>query len=110
MQSNSWYEIQIYPTQNPTIPSNKLVQVIAKSSINADAILYDSNLAFGFINVESDLATLGTGVNTMGLTTSSSSSQMNKPAAIYTIDIDITPTINQNKGGNFTLELYYDSG
>ncbi len=52
MQANSWYEVQIYPNKDPaTIPSSKLLQVRAISAINTDAIVYDSNYAFGFINV-----------------------------------------------------------
>jgi hypothetical protein len=53
MTPNKWYELQIYPTQNPaTIPSSKLIQVIAKSYFGADAIVYDSNYAFAYVNVE----------------------------------------------------------
>jgi len=39
----------------------------------------------------------------MTITAVSVSSEKNRPAAIYTIDIDITPTKTQSKGGNFTL-------
>ena len=109
MQPNSWYEVQIYPTKDPvTIPSSKLLQVRAISAIHADAIVYDSNYAFNFINVEKDLSLTG-GVATMGIVVSSSSSEQNRPASIYTINIDITPSKSQAKGGNFTLSLYYDS-
>jgi len=74
MQPNSWYEVQIFPTKDPaTIPSSKLLQVRAISSISADAIVYDSNYAFTFINVEKDLSLTG-GVATMGIAVSSSSS------------------------------------
>lgn len=74
MQTNSWYEVQIYPTKDPAvIPSSKLLQVRAVSSIGTDAIVYDSNYAFCFINVEKDLAQTG-GVETMSIAVSSTSS------------------------------------
>lgn len=74
MLANSWYEVQIYPNKDPaTIPSSKLLQVRAISAIHADAIVYDSNYAFGFVNVERDLALTG-GVDTMTIAVSSSSS------------------------------------
>jgi hypothetical protein len=74
MQANTWYEVQIYPTKDPAvIPSSKLLQIRAISVISADAIVYDSNYAFAFINVEKDLALTG-GVNTLGISVSSTSS------------------------------------
>ena len=73
MQANTWYEVQVYPTKDPAvIPSAKLLQVRAISVIHADAIVYDSNYAFAFINVEKDLALAG-GVDTMGITVNSAS-------------------------------------
>lgn len=52
MQANRWYEVQIYPTKDPaTIPSVKLLQLRVISAISADAIIYDTSYAFGFINV-----------------------------------------------------------
>jgi hypothetical protein len=45
----------------------------------------------------------------MAIAVSSSSSEKNRPASIYTINIDITPSKSQAKGGNFTLSLYYDN-
>ncbi len=109
MQANNWYEVQIYPTKNPaTIPSSKLLQVRTISAISTDAIVYDSNYAFTFINIEKDLSLTG-GVGTMGIVVNSTSSQQNLPASIYTINIYITPSKSQSKGGNFTLSLYYDS-
>jgi hypothetical protein len=60
MQADKWYEVQIYPTKDPAvIPSTKLLQVRAISAINTDAIVYDSNYAFAYINVENDLAHAG---------------------------------------------------
>ena len=74
MQANKWYEVQIYPTTDPaTIPSAKLLQVRAISAISPDAIIYDSNYALGFINVEKDLAITG-GANVLGISVSSTSS------------------------------------
>lgn len=68
-------------------------------------LIYDSNYAFGFISIQPRLASTGT----LTIATSSTSSSVNTVAAIYTINIDITPqSVNQN-GGNFTLYLYYDS-
>lgn len=53
MQPNTWYEVQVYP--NPTTaltPSiSFLVQVLAVSTFEANNIIYDSNLAFGYIDV-----------------------------------------------------------
>jgi hypothetical protein len=109
MQANRWYEVQIYPTKDPaTIPSAKLLQLRAISAISTDAIVYDTNYAFGFINVEKDLALTG-GVNTLGIAVSSSSSEKNRPTSIYTINIDVTPSKTQANGGNFTLSLYYEN-
>jgi hypothetical protein len=51
MQPNTWYEIQVFPTKNPTIPSSKLLQVVTLSSISSDAIIYDANYAFAYIDV-----------------------------------------------------------
>jgi hypothetical protein len=50
-----------------------MVQVIAKSYFSANAIIYDSNYAFGYINVENDLASSG-GVSGLTITNSSTSS------------------------------------
>ncbi len=74
MQPDNWYEVQIYPTKDPaTIPSSKLLQVRAISAINSDAIVYDSNYAYAYINVERDLSLTG-GVETMAIAISSTSS------------------------------------
>jgi hypothetical protein len=109
MQAGKWYEVQIYPTKDPGVAFfSRLLQVITKSAIHADAIVYDSNYAFEFINIEKDLSLTG-GVNTLTIAASSSSSEKNRPASIYTIDIDITPSKSQSKGGNFTISLYYDA-
>ena len=107
MQPNTWYEVQIYPAAAVvlTAPLNFLVQVYAVSSFASNNIVYDSNLAFGYIGVLSPLAT----PNTLIVVCNSSSSQSTVPAAIYTYDIYITPTISSSTGGNFTLQIYYSS-
>lgn len=74
MQANNWYEVQIYSNKDPAvIPSSKLLQVRAISAIHVDAIVYDTNYAFAYINIEKDLSLTG-GVQTMGIVVSSSSS------------------------------------
>ncbi len=45
----------------------------------------------------------------MTVSTSTSSVSANTVASIYSINIDITPTITNANGGNFTLQIYYDS-
>ncbi len=70
------------------------------------AIIYDSNYAFSYISIQSTLASAGT----MTVTTSSSSALKRTVAAIYTINIDITPSLASTKGGNFTMYIYYDTG
>lgn len=40
---------------------------------------------------------------------STSSASANIPASIYTVNIDVTPSISSSIGGNFTLYIYYDS-
>lgn len=60
MTANKWYELQIYPTQNPTIPSSKLIQIVAKSDFSTDAIMYESNYAFAFMNIEASLSSTDT--------------------------------------------------
>lgn len=46
----------------------------------------------------------------MFVSTSSTSASYRTVAAIYTINIDVTPSITSSKGGNFTLYLYFDTG
>jgi hypothetical protein len=106
MQANTWYEVQVYPNQAValTAPSTFLVQVLAVSTWQTNNIIYDSNLAFGYISVLSPLAT----TNTLSIIGNSSSSKKNVPAAIYSYDIYITPTLASSTGGNFTIYIYYD--
>lgn len=108
MQPNTWYEVQVYPNQAValTAPLDFLVQVLAVSTYSANNIIYDSNLAFGYIDVLSPLATTGT----LAIVGNSSSSQKNVPAAIYAYDVYITPTVSSSTGGNFTIYIYYNSG
>ncbi len=58
MQPNTWYEVQVYPNQavSLTAPSTFLVQVLAVSTFSANNIIYDSNLAFGYIRVLTPLS------------------------------------------------------
>jgi hypothetical protein len=106
MFANTWYEVQVFPTKNPnTSPINYLLQVMTVSTYNTDQIIYDSNLAFGFINI---LAPLGT-PNSLAMSITSASLQKNVPSAIYDIDIDIIPTISSSTGGNFTIYIFYDA-
>ncbi|MDP5097435.1 MAG: hypothetical protein NWP90_07140, partial [Flavobacterium sp.] len=49
LTANKWFEIQIFPKQNPSsTPFNGLIQISALSSLLTTAIIYDSNMAFGF--------------------------------------------------------------
>lgn len=57
------------------------------------------------ISIQSNLASQ----LTMAVATTTTSSSVNTVAAIYTINIDVTPTITSSVGGNFTLKIYYDS-
>ena len=41
---------------------------------------------------------------------SSTSSEKARTSSIYSILIDITPTLSNSNGGNFTLYIHYDSG
>ena len=106
MLPNTWYEVQVFPSKNPTTsPINYLLQVMTVSTFNADQIIYDSNMAFGFLNILAPLASQ----NTLAMSISSSSTIKNTPSAIYDVDIDITPTISSTTGANFTLYIFYDS-
>ena len=68
LTAKKWYEIQIFPNMVPaeTFPYHGLVQVRALSSLNANAIIYDSNMGFSYISIEDDLAT----ADTMGVAVS----------------------------------------
>jgi len=89
-----------------TAPATFLTQVLAVSTFSANNIIYDSNMAFGYISVLDPLTTS----NGLGIIANSSSSQRNVPAAIYSFDVYITPTVARTTGGNFTIYIYYDSG
>ena len=88
-----------------TLPYQGLVQVHAISSTEANYIVYDSNLAFGYIYIESRLGAAGT----LTVAATSSSAEKARTSSIYTIEIDLTPTMTSTTGGNFTLSIYYDS-
>lgn len=107
MQPNTWYEVQIFPTIDPTTtPSSNLIQVLAVSDIASSAIIYDSNMAFGFIDILAPLGSTGS----LAINCNSTSAQSTVPAAIYSFDIYVTPAVTSVNGGNFTLYIYYDSG
>lgn len=97
----------MYPNQavSLTAPVTFLAQVLAVSTFAANNIIYDSNMAFGYISVLTPLASS----NTLGIIGNSSSTQKNVPAAIYSFDVYITPTVASSTGGNFTIYIYYDS-
>ena len=106
MQANTWYEVQIYPTRNPaSTPISHLVQVSAVSSYISNNIIYDSNMAFGYVDILAPLSPTGN----LGVLCNSSSTQATVPASIYSFDIYLTPTASSATGGNFTLFIYYDN-
>ncbi len=52
MQPKTWYELQVYPSKNPTTrPISELVQLLAVSDYNSGNIIYDSNMAFAYVNI-----------------------------------------------------------
>lgn len=106
MAANTWYELQIYPTKAPTtMPISYLVQVMAVSDYGSNNIIYDSNMAFGFVDILPQLSPQGN----LGVICNSSSSQATVPAAIYSYDIYLTPSVSSSNGGNFTISIYYDN-
>lgn len=106
MLPNTWYEVQIYPSKPPAAtPISSLVQVFAVSDYGSNNIIYDSNYAFGYVDILGPLASSGTLV----VDCNSTSSQATVPAAIYSFDIYLTPTVTSTTGGNFTVSIYYDS-
>ena len=107
MQPNTWYEVQVHPSRNPaTTPISSLVQVLAVSDThNTYSIIYDSNMAFGYIDILAPISS----ANTMGVICNSSSTQATVPAAIYSFDIYLTPSVASTTGGNFTVYIYYDN-
>jgi hypothetical protein len=107
MAANTWYELQIYPTKAPTtMPISHLIQVMAVSDYGSNNIIYDSNMAFGFIDILPQLSPQGN----LDVKCNSSSTQSKVPAAIYSYDIYLTPSVTSSNGGNFTISIYYDSG
>ena len=106
MAANTWYELQIYPTKAPTtMPISYLIQVLAVSNYAADNIIYDSNMAFGFVDILPQLSPQGN----LLVVGNSSSIQATVPAAIYSYDIYLTPSVSSTNGGNFSISIYYDS-
>lgn len=91
----------MFPTLNlATLPSTNLIQISIQSTYLANAIIYDQNLAFAYVDVQAQLAlsnTLGFNVNPV------TASAAYTPASIYSINIDIVPSISNQNGGNFTL-------
>ena len=107
MQPNTWYEVQVYPSRNPaTTPADLLVQLLAVSDYNSNNIIYDSNMAFGYLDILAPLSS----TNSLAVVCNSTSSQATIPASIYSFDVYLTPTVSSTTGGNFTLFIYYDVG
>lgn len=107
MQPKTWYELQVFPTTNPgSTPANLLIQLFAVSHYQANNIIYDSNMAFAYLDILAPLSSPGG----LGLVCNSTSSQATVPSAIYSYDIYITPTVTSTTGGNFTIKIYYTSG
>ena len=109
MTKMKWYEIQIFPNQVPAVsyPYHGLIQLRALSSLDSTAIIYDSNMGFSYISIEDDLASTGT--MTVAVT-SPVGSEATRVSSIYTIYIEVTPSLPNTNGGNFTLNIHYDSG
>lgn len=61
LTANKWYEIQIFPNLVPaeTFPYFGLIQIQALSSTDSRAIVYDSNMGFGYISIEGALVSTG---------------------------------------------------
>lgn len=62
-------------------------------------------MAFTYVDILAPLAS----ANTLGVVCNSSSTQATVASAIYAFDIYLTPTQSSTTGGNFTLQIYYDS-
>lgn len=106
LAANTWYQVQIFPTKNPVSASGDyLIQLFSASSYLANNIIYDSNMALGYVDILPPLASN----NTMTIICNSTSSQSTIPAAIYSFDMYITPSVTSSTGGNFTFSIYYDS-
>ena len=79
-----------------------MVQVMAVSSYLANNIIYDSNLAFGYLDILAAVV-----APSLAIIANSTSSQNTVPTSIYSIDIYLTPSISSSTGGNFTLFISY---
>lgn len=102
LTAGKWYQIQVFPSKSSTLTSG-LIQMESVSDTGTDYISYDHNFAFGYYYVHPVSFS-----SSMTLSVSSTSSNRNKPSQIYTVDIEVTPTISSATGGNFTAYLYYD--
>ena len=64
-------------------------------------------MGFSYISIESPLAS----TNNMGVAVSSpAGAEANRVASIYTVKIEVTPSVSSAHGGNFTLKIHYNSG
>lgn len=112
LTAGKWYQVQLFPDVIPgsltpavSLPYYGLIQIQALSNTASNPITYDSNYAFAYISIQSNLASTGT----MTVSTTTTSASVNTVSSIYTVNIDITPTITSSVGGNFTLKIHYDS-
>lgn len=87
------------------MPVSHLIQMMAVSDFGSNNIIYDSNMAFGYVDILPLLSPQGN----LGVIGNSSSSQATVPAAIYSFDIYLTPSVSSSSGGNFSISIYYDS-
>lgn len=104
-----WYEIQIFPNMVPAVsfPYHGLIQVRTISSLSSHAIIYDSNMGFSYISIQSPLSS----PNSMLVTVSSPTpTEASRVASIYVVDIELTPQNTLSRGGNFTISIHYNSG
>ena len=62
-------------------------------------------MALGYLDIAAPL----TPIDTLVVVGNSSSTQKNTPSAIFAYDIYLTPTKASTTGGNFTIQIYYDS-
>lgn len=105
LPSNQWYELQLFPNLDPTtLPFYGTVQLELVSGINTNFIMYDSNYALSFLAIESLAPTTGV----MAISNLATISDYQRAGAIFSTNIDITPSITLPKGGNFTIKIYND--